>query len=356
MPGVRSAPSAHDAHRRGRALETVVADLFRARGYAVEVNVIRRGRSGARHELDVLAVRDDGLVSATVAVECKNRAAPIDTEVVARARMLRDDLGVSEVLVVAPGGWGPAAGAAAAEGGVTLWGGDELSRHIGRAALDALTGDAPPLPRAPGLARRVPAHQAARALRVHVTGPLGVSRDRLGAVGDAWLPLHELRIAAGGWTGRMRPRLRVGRRHVLYEAVCGTVVGVADDPLATDAVALDAPVLPVRVRAADLEGAVTDAAHRRDAVTQDRARERHRAALADLGVDADAEGVVVEDHRTVHLPVSVAVVTRGATERLVVLDAVAGRVDDALSDALTRRLADVVPCLAPSHPPDTAVR
>lgn len=356
MPGVRPTRPLPDAHRRGRALEEAVAALFRDRGYAVDTNVVRRGRSGARHEVDVLAVRDDGLMAATVAVECKNRVAPVDTEVVARARMLRDDLGVSEVLVVAPGGWGPAAAAAAAEGGVALWGADELARRIGRTAVDAITGGAVSGPTGIGPERRVPGEEAARALRVHVTGPVGLSRERLRAVADAWVPLHEVRVAVGERRGRVRPRLRVTRLHLLYEAVGGDLLDVSTEPAGAGAITLDAPVLPERVRSADIAAAIEESARRRDAVTQPGARERHREALLRRGVPPDAEGVAAEGRRTVHLPVTVGLVARGATERLVVLDAVTGRVDPVLSDALTRRLAEVAPLLVPQgRAPDEIV-
>jgi hypothetical protein len=229
---------------------------------------------------------------------------------------------------------------------VTLWGAHELARHLGDVAVRAL-GPSPPAPSGQGLERRVAAEAARRALRAHAGGVLGLRRDRLAWTAPAWLPVHELRVALAEPAGRLRPRLRVTRLHALYEAVAGTPLAADAEPLPAVPVTLDAPRLPVRVRPADLEAAVADAVRRRDAAAQPATRDRHAAALDALGLPGEANGIAVEGRRTLLVPVAVGLVARGGTERLVVLDAVTGRVDPGLSDALTTRLADVVPVLAP---------
>ncbi len=79
--------------RAGRELEQAIADYFAAKGYAVATNVFREGRSGGRHELDVLAERLDDVVPIRVLVECKDWRQPIDKDVVSKADYVMRDLG-----------------------------------------------------------------------------------------------------------------------------------------------------------------------------------------------------------------------------------------------------------------------
>ncbi|HWH14416.1 MAG TPA: restriction endonuclease [Miltoncostaeaceae bacterium] len=336
------------AWARGRALERAVADVFLAEGWDVACNVVCTGGSGARHEVDVLATREDGAVATRVALECKHWRAPVGTEVIARARLLRDELGVDRVVVVAPGGWSPAAGRAADAHGVNLWGADDLAARLGRRALGAL---APlPAPVGDGLARRVDHAAAARHLRVHVAGALGLGRERLEWAVPAWLPVHELTLACAAPAGRVRRRVRVAHVHVTVDAVAGSVLAAADAPLTTAPVALDAPALPDEVRASALVQRLDALARRSAGLVQPAARARAVAELTRLGVPDGTEEVRVEAVRTLVVPVAVGLVRRRDGRRLAVLDAVTGRVDASLSDALTPCLALVTAALTPAAP------
>lgn len=313
-----------------------MAALFAAEGYRVERNVIVAGRSGARHEVDVLAARDDGLVTSRVAVECKNREAPADTAVVARLRLMRDDLDVSEVLLVAPGGWTPAAERGAAHAGVRLWGPRELAGRMGRAAVTGLTAPAAAGPAAEGLPRRIGAAEGRRRLRVHAGGVLGMSRDRLEWDSPAWLPVHEVTAVVTVLHGRVRPRPHALRAHLAFDGVAGSALARAATAAPTVPVVLDAPALVEATPPRAMTDAIARALARRDAAVQPATRARHAAALEALLLEPDALDVRVEAVRTYHAPVHLALLRRRAGhERIAVLDAGTGRVDAALSDALT---------------------
>ena len=62
--------SARTDLQKGTELEQKIADVFAANGYRVQTNVTREGRSGATHEIDVLAEKTDDLLTLSVAVEC----------------------------------------------------------------------------------------------------------------------------------------------------------------------------------------------------------------------------------------------------------------------------------------------
>lgn len=338
--GPRSTVAAVDTSplpaRDGRALEGLVADVFARHGYAVERNVRLTGASGARYEVDVMAVRPDPLVPHRVAVECKNTGAPADAQVVARLRMLVGDAALGAGLLVAPAGATPAARAAAQAGGVTVWGADDLARHAGRAALAGLAPARAPV--APGLPRRVDAGDALRAVRVQVRGAWGLGRGAVEGPWAAWLEVHEIEVhhTRPGRRGR-----REARRTLVYvEAVGGTPIDRTDDPWPTEDVHLDATVLG-DAAASDTAAALVDAARRRDRAVQDAARLRHERTLESLGLDPDAEDVHVGAVRSVHLPVWVGVESRRDASRALVVDGVDGRPDPRLSEVVTARLGYV---------------
>jgi hypothetical protein len=126
----------------GSELEQAVARRLQFDGYDAVTNSIVQGRSGARHEIDVLAIQHLGSTKVSLAVECKSWMQSIDKAVIAKAKFVGDDIGADKVLVVAPGGVGPGAEAAARELGVEVWGPQESREHL--AGFD----DAYPLDRA----------------------------------------------------------------------------------------------------------------------------------------------------------------------------------------------------------------
>src|SRR5919109_689229 len=107
---------------RERQLAGAVGDYLAARGYRVSRGVNLRGRSGARHEIDVLAERSDEVTSYRLMVQCAGAGAPIDDNVVAGAHMAMVDTGMSKAIVVSTKGWRIDVHAHAGRLGVDLWG------------------------------------------------------------------------------------------------------------------------------------------------------------------------------------------------------------------------------------------
>jgi hypothetical protein len=133
--------------------------------------------------------------------------------------------------------------------------------------------------------------------------------------------------------------------HVAFDGLAGSVLCAAATPLAAGPVTLDAPALPSAVGPSELAQRVDALARRRAGLVQAAARGRLTAELERLGVPPGAEEVRAEGARSLLAPVVVGLVRAREGRRLAVLDAVTGRVDEPLSDALTPRLADVLPAL-----------
>ena len=78
-----------DSTEKGRVLESQVAKYFLFNSYQAQLNVILEGRSGGRHECDVLAEKSDGIMTYRVVVECKAWDTPIEKDVVAKLDLRR---------------------------------------------------------------------------------------------------------------------------------------------------------------------------------------------------------------------------------------------------------------------------
>ncbi len=316
--------------------EHVIDALFRAHGYRTATNTIVVGRSGARHEIDILASRQEDLLDARVAVECKNWSQPIDTAVVARARLIRDDLGLGQMVIACPAGATPAARTTAAECGIAIWDRQELEQRLGAAAVGAL-GAAPSGGTRSGVARHTDAAAAAAAVQGATRGVLGIGRGRLLGSVDAWLRLVEVRFGCGE-RGGIRKRLRIRPMFVLYEPLGGTALWsipartVPDPDIDDDAPTLPAPATPELIRTT-LERTIA----RQDTLVQDAARERHELTRAHLGIP-DAEVVTVDKVATVDWPIHIAIVDQRGGARAVVVDAAGGRIDESLGDCCTAHL------------------
>ncbi|HUK78140.1 MAG TPA: restriction endonuclease, partial [Thermoleophilia bacterium] len=172
---------------KSRRLEAEVAHALAAGGYAARRNVVREGRSGARHEIDVLAEKGDGLTTFSLMVECKAWDRPVDKEVLAKAAFVGADVGADKTIVVALQGATGGAALSAAELGVELWGPEELERRLGRVALADL--GAARAQTALGFAVAVDHARAARlAERERAKGMLGLGAEEVAWFGLLWLP------------------------------------------------------------------------------------------------------------------------------------------------------------------------
>lgn len=317
--------------------EHVIDALFRSRGFVTQTNAIIVGQSGARHEIDVLASRREDLLETRVGIECKNWAQPIDTAVVARARLVRDDIGLGQMVIACPGGATPAARTTAAQSGITLWERAELEARLGATVVVALGPAAPAITRR-GVARRTGLARAERTLRAEVRGPLGMTRGQVRWLGDAWIPLLEVRFGCGERTG-LRQRLRVRATYTLYESLTGAACWTSPRSLVVAADLDDpAPRLASAVTADALAAELTRLIVRSEALVQPSARERHEDACRALMIPVAAH-VSVDEVAEVDWPICLAVVDDRRGTRAVVVDATTGRVSPELGERCTAQLA-----------------
>lgn len=338
-----------DTAATGKRLEQEIAAFFRANGYEARCNEVLEGRSGGRHEVDVLAETSDALTSYRVAVECKAWQQPIEKDVVSKLDYVRRDLGLHKGIVVSLAGWRAGAALAAGELGIELWGPAELRRHLGDGAVTALSVPGRDAAGAElGYPFTADAADAERRLRWAGLGRLQLRTvERLRWSTPVWLPAHLVRLTvARQESGRFRARLRSTTVDHLYEAVGGTFAGEAPDPpepVRLDLVPLLRPVWRDTKVHARLRRAVDDFQR----VSSPAAVERHADTLEELGLPVPCAALSIDATTLVHLPVHVGLLESRHGRRLVAVDGRTGQPADDLARVLTADLAQVREQLEP---------
>ncbi len=320
----------------GRSLEAAVGRFFGENGYIVELNVVAEGRSGGRHEIDVLAEKSDALTTFRVAVECKAWAQPIQKDVVSKLHYVIGDLGLNKGIIVSTAGCRAGADHAAKELGIELWGQDELRHFLGSSAISRLEvqdervedrslGWSFVTPDVHALKRADLAAQGSRVFR---------RREKVDGLCALWLPAYvvTLRVA--------QPRKRAATEvvskilHNLYDSVTGTLI-------ATN------PGTPVQVEVSDgtpVDGAITPSKitspivktyERYSKVTSLAATDRHAWTLRTLGVPTPCYGLTVEEVLSVRYPIWCAMLRLREVERLVAISGRTGELLTPLSNEMT---------------------
>jgi len=322
---------------KGRRLEAEVARALAAGGYAARRNVVREGRSGAHHEIDVLADKSDGLTTFTVMVECKAWDRPVDKEVLAKAAFVAADVGADKTIVVALQGATGGAALSAAELGVELWGPEELERRLGHVQLAAL--GAARAPTALGFAVAVEEARAVRlAERQRGKGMLGLGAEEVAWFGLVWLPCLLLTLGCTRLEGRLHKRTRHSSVFNLYEALDGALLeSFAVDPAVAE-VEVGPQRLPPLVKPRTLRAEISSTFEKWRSVVQGAARERWARAGADLGIPLPLDALTVDDVTVCYLPVYVAILRHRDSRRVVVIDGGDGAVDQPLATVLTANL------------------
>jgi hypothetical protein len=342
-----AAPEAAGFAAKGRELEQQIGAYLGANGYGIEYNVIREGRSGGRHEVDVLATKHDGILDFSVGVECKAWAQPIEKDVVAKFAYVCSDLGIGKAIVVSLNGWLVGAEQAAVQLGVELWGNDQLRAKIGALSVNRLSasGVGTSSRRARGLAMAVDPRVLDETLRSKGARLFGLASDELQASALVWLPLQLIEFAFG-YEGVFNSHLGSRRALNIYEAIGGRWIRPLPQMDRTIDLNMTGPALQAQVTARDVEGWIQKAIDRRLRASE-RSRRRFDGELVSMGVTSTARirSVDVVSQEVVYLPALIGLFRNGGHQRIVAIEGHRGSSPSAINDSLTAEAGLVVPLL-----------
>jgi hypothetical protein len=210
-------------------------------GYDVIHNTKKVGRSGAEHQIDILAQYRCPLHTSQVIVEAKSYDSPIDKDRIMKLIQIVDDLGAGHGIIVTTSYFTPEAIKTAKGHNVELWNRDQLLKSLGEIELTAVEKG---LPTEVALKERVvqPIITIQDAERIEKDileqrergGFLGMGKiiERLDAITMRYFPYYEAEIEAlvsevekTGWRSTRTVQKRVTVR-INIDALDGDIVTV----------------------------------------------------------------------------------------------------------------------------------
>ncbi|MGH9132402.1 MAG: restriction endonuclease, partial [Ilumatobacteraceae bacterium] len=215
-----------DTRAKGADLEQRVAAFLRDAGYDVRTNVVLEGRSGARHEIDVLAEKSDGFTSFRLAVECKAWEHPVEKDVVAKLAHVLGDVGLHKGIVASKGGYRSGAAIAAEQLGIEIWGAEELAQHLGGYGFASLGSDRSRIS-AVGFPFELAEAAARRRVESEARGRLGIGAEEIAWFSPVWVPAAMMRIALSRPEGRIKKVLQTRRIWNIYDLLTGGLLSSA---------------------------------------------------------------------------------------------------------------------------------
>ncbi len=323
---------------KGNELEQKIAAAFSANGYRVQTNVVREGRSGSSHEVDVLAEKTDELLTLTVAIECKAWNSPIEKDVIAKVNEVRRDLGLGHAVVVSLNGARSGATTLANELGVIVWGPDEIQPLLGKTEVLGLQNR--PMVEEVGFPRHKPTDAARQLVEKEASGRFGIGRETVVAGGDAWIPVSVVPLTLME-VGILRRKTAATQMWAVYDLIGGTfVTGLDAEPERTP-VQLDGPRLEPRLKIPEPAKRLDKIVASYRKVTSDDAKAKYRGQMANLGVpdwQVPTTGTPTPFLYPVHLAIAQ---QKNGSERVIAIDAFRSRVDADLGYELSKIIASV---------------
>lgn len=87
------------ALEKGTGFELKLAELFKQKGYRVTHNIKMTGKSGATHQIDVLAQFEAPLHTSTIIIEAKSYQSNIDKDIIMKLIQIQQDVGADRAIL-----------------------------------------------------------------------------------------------------------------------------------------------------------------------------------------------------------------------------------------------------------------
>lgn len=339
-------PSESTNYEKGRDLEARIRAFFLSAGYQAESNMVLEGRSGGRHEIDVLASKDDGVTNVSVFVECKNWSTPIEKDVVAKAAYVAGDLGLNKAIVVSLQGWRVGAEQAARELGVELWDQFEVEKRVGALGGNADASSSRGARTALAVEARVSEAESLRLIEKARSGLVG--RESVVWAKRGLVPFYLVTLRVSRTERKLLGRDQAKSEAVtnIYDAITGACRLMRVGTPAFQEVSTSAIVEPL-VKDRTLVRDLVKECDRLFTLRSAAALQRQRQVVEALGVPLPMESVEVERLALVHWPYDIGLLERRGEERFVAVNAATGKFSKPISASLTHAFGHVKQALSP---------
>ncbi len=231
---------------KGTEFEIQVAELFRSYGYKVTHDITLVGKSGAPHQIDVLAEYAAPLHATRIAVEAKAYSHNVVKDVIMKLANIRDDLGVERAVLATTKEFTSGALTTAAQYGfLDMWNGDKVNELMADRGIDTsgmgLMGAAKRFIPDKARAKRV-RRNAAKSARRRSGGMLfrrGMPKERMAGVSLVSYPYLDVAVQTrmarvektGWWWRRKESVMRTVVDHVTLDGRTGALVDFAKNEM-----------------------------------------------------------------------------------------------------------------------------
>ena len=327
-------------HAKGSELERRIGEYLQSHGYTVSLNEFRTGRSGAKHELDVVGRKHDGITNYELIVECKAWKRAIDKDVVFKLSSELSDIGAAKGVIISLSGWTEQAEQSARNVNIELWGPKELSERFGELTVNNLHQLSTPV-MSSGLTNKVDREDATYQIANSVKGIFGLGREEVNLVRRLWLPTWTLKIGTTRNHGVVRKTSHITHHWNSYEALSANCL--ANDSEKPNFVEIDISEDTIKpmLKVSEIEGYLRNAITAFNKAKDQQAKTRASVTLRRLGLTPPFAALTIESSQLTYYPIWIGVLSRGKQERVIAVNGLSGDIMKRTSTTLTAKIQHV---------------
>ncbi|MEM3516905.1 MAG: restriction endonuclease [Candidatus Aenigmatarchaeota archaeon] len=322
---------------KGRELESKIERFFQFNGYKTQRNVILEGKSGGKHEVDVLAEKSNGVTTFRLMVECKAWDKPIEKDVVLKVSYILRDLGLNKAIIVSLKGWRMGAEKSAKELGVELWGQDEIEEKLGRIAIAELeTIKFKKIVK--GFPQIVKEEQIKPIIESESKGIIGFGREEIVWSKLVWLPSYLFQISYSREEGVIRKSIKTIKVWNLYEAIMGSCFLKFENEPFLKEIEVENIIQP-KIKPTKIKNNIVKILEKYLEVITPKAKQRYADILRKMGIPLPVTSVSIDKITEIFYPFYISLFRKGEKERIIAIDCVDGSIDKTVGSALTSNLS-----------------
>ncbi|XOB40577.1 MAG: restriction endonuclease [Candidatus Nealsonbacteria bacterium] len=327
--------------KKGHELEEKVEKYFQLNGYQTKRNVVLEGKSGGRHEIDILAEKSDGVTTIKMMVECKAWNKPIDKDVVFKVNYIVKDLGLNKAIIVTLKGYRIGAEKAAKELGIELWDGYELEKKLGKisvAELEIKEFEKIAL----GFPVLITKKEAHSFISKQSRGFWGMGKEEIRVFNLIWLPCYLLKISCTKTEGVFRRKSTTKPIWNLYESLEGNWFYTFEEIPKIENVKVENTLQP-KIKDVEIIKEIQKIFKKSSEVVTFKAQKRYARKLEKKGIHSPLVTDITFDNVTYLLyPFFIAILKRDEKERIIVVDGVIGKINKNIGYVLTTNLNYII--------------
>jgi hypothetical protein len=325
---------------KGRELEEKIEKYFQLHGYQTKRNVVLEGKSGGKHEIDILTEKSDVVTTVKIMVECKAWDKPIEKDVISKVGYVLQDLGLNKAIIVSLKGWRIGAEKAAKELGIELWGRDEIENKLGKVALAEL--ETIEFKRVSvGFSAKIDETEAISSIEECTKGFLKFGKEEVKECKLVWVPFYLFEISHTKSEGLVFRKLVTKKIWNLYEALEGRWFLTFEEEPKLEEIKITYSLQP-QIKDVKIKKPILEAFKKLSEVITSRAIARYASRLRKFGIPLPAANISFDKVTEIYYPFYLGFLQKGEKERIVAVDGVMGEVSNIISEVLTRNLSYIL--------------